>query len=70
MKSRNDVGIEKHLSVTETELETGISKWTWRRMAYRGDVASVKVGTRLLIPLSEINRVLQEGTRPRLQGVR
>ena len=62
-----DLGLTKHLSVTEAEIQTGISRWTWRRMAYDGRVASVKVGVRLLLPLSEIERVLQEGTRPRLQ---
>jgi excisionase family DNA binding protein len=66
MKMR-DLGLAKHLSVTEAESQTGISRWTWRRMAYDGRVASVKVGVRLLLPLSEIERVLQEGTRPRLQ---
>ncbi len=44
--------------------ETGLSPWTWRRWAYEGKVASIKVGRRLLIPRSEIERVLAEGLRP------
>ena len=70
MKNRDDLGIEKHVSVVEAEGATGLSRWYWRRAAYDGRVTSVKAGTRLLIPLSEINRVLREGTRPRLQDVR
>ncbi len=44
--------------------QTGLSPWTWRRWAYEGKVASIKVGSRLLIPRSEIERVLSEGLRP------
>jgi len=53
-------------SVDDAEVVSGLSKWTWRRKAYKGDVASTKVGRRLLIPLSEIRRVMAEGMRPRL----
>ena len=38
-------------------------------MAYDGRVESTKVGTRLLIPASEVDRVISEGTRPRLSEV-
>lgn len=45
---------------------TGESVWTWRFRAYRGDVASVKLTPkgRLLIPASEVARLIQAGTRP------
>jgi excisionase family DNA binding protein len=43
----------------------GISVWTLRKKAYDGDVASVKIGAKLLIPESEITRLIQEGMRPR-----
>lgn len=66
MKTR-DLGMARHMSVVDAENQTGVSRWTWRRMAYDGRIASVKLGTRLLIPLAEIERVLREGTRPRLQ---
>ena len=53
-------------SVQEAEALTGISRWSWRRMAYDGRVASVKIGRRLLIPASEIDRLVADNTRPRL----
>jgi hypothetical protein len=52
------------LSVDEAQLLTGRSRWSWRRDAYSGRIASAKVGRRLLIPLSEIRRLLNEGMRP------
>jgi excisionase family DNA binding protein len=54
------------LGVAEAEALTGISKWTWRRWSYDGKIASVKLGKRLLIPVSEIERLVIENTRPRL----
>jgi hypothetical protein len=59
----------RYLSVAAAEAETGVSRWTWRRMAYDGRVESTKVGTRLLFPACEIERVISEGTRPRLSEV-
>jgi excisionase family DNA binding protein len=55
-----------YLSVTDAEAVTGVSRWTWRRWAYSGKVSSVKLGKRLLIPASEISRLVAENTRPRL----
>lgn len=60
----------EYLSVAGAETMTGRSRWSWRRDAYEGRIASVKLGAKLLIPISEIRRVLAEGTRPRLQDVR
>jgi len=60
----------EYLGVIEAETLSGRSKWTWRRDCYEGRVASVKAGRRLLIPLSEIRRVMAEGLRPRLTEVR
>ncbi len=53
-----------YLSVQEAESFSGVSKWTWRRWAYDGKVASVKLGKRLLIPVAEIERLVEQGTRP------
>jgi hypothetical protein len=58
------------MGVIEAETMTGRSRWTWRRAAYNGEVASCKIGRRLLIPASEIRRVMTEGLRPRLAEVR
>ncbi len=54
------------VSVQGAEVMTGRSRWSWRRDAYDGRIASVKLGTKLLIPVSEIRRVIAEGTRPRV----
>lgn len=53
--------------VQDAEVMTGRSRWSWRRDCYSGAVASVKIGRRLLIPMSEIRRMIAENTRPRLQ---
>jgi hypothetical protein len=60
----------EYLGVNEAETLSGRSRWTWRRDCYEGRVASVKVGKRLLIPMTEIRRVMSEGLRPRLPEVR
>ncbi len=57
---------QTHVSVVEAYHRTDISTWSWRRMAYDGRIASTKIGSRLLIPITEIDRVMEEGTRPRL----
>jgi excisionase family DNA binding protein len=56
-----------YLSVADAEAQTGISRWTWRRWAYDGKVGSVKLGKRLLLPVSEIERLMNENTRPALE---
>ena len=57
-----------YLSVGEAENMTGVSRWTWRRWAYDGKIASVKLGKRLVIPTSEIERLVAQNTRPALEG--
>jgi hypothetical protein len=54
------------VSVQGAETMTGRSRWSWRRDAYDGKIASVKIGAKLLIPVSEIRRVIAENTRPRV----
>lgn len=67
--SRGSVRPEKeYATVDEAEEISSVSKWFWRRAAYSGAIESVKVGRRLLIPLTEVKRVLAEGKRPRLPG--
>jgi excisionase family DNA binding protein len=56
----------EYLGVAEAEALTGVSRWTWRRMAYDGRVTSVKIGKCLLIPTSEIARLVAKNTRPSL----
>ena len=56
----------EYVGVEQAEIMTGVSRWTWRRWAYDGRIASVKLSKRLLIPVSEIRRLLAEGYRPAL----
>ncbi len=56
----------EYVSVQGAETMTGRSRWSWRRDAYDGKIASVKLGAKLLIPIAEIRRVIAENTRPRL----
>ena len=56
------------VSVQGAETMTGRSRWSWRRDAYEGKIASVKLGAKLLIPVAEIRRVIAESTRPRLDS--
>lgn len=56
------------VSVQSAEIMTGRSRWSWRRDAYEGKVESVKIGSKLLIPIAEVRRVISENTRPRLDN--
>ena len=51
--------------VKDAARKLGTSVWTLRKKAYESDVASVKIGVKLLIPESEIERMISEGLRPR-----
>ncbi|MGH9652467.1 MAG: helix-turn-helix domain-containing protein [Bryobacteraceae bacterium] len=54
----------RYVTVYTAAAETDLSPWTWRRWAYEGKISSVKVGTRLLIPREEVERLMAEGLRP------
>jgi excisionase family DNA binding protein len=51
--------------VKDAARRLGISVWTLRKKAYDGGVASVKIGAKLLIPESEMDRLVRDRTRPR-----
>lgn len=57
----------EYVSVQGAETMTGRSRWSWRRDAYEGKIASVKLGAKLLIPIAEIRRVIADNTRPRME---
>lgn len=61
--------VREFVSVKEAKALTGISDWTWRGWADSGICASVKMGHRILIPTSEIQRLLSEGLRPACRKV-
>jgi hypothetical protein len=44
----------------------GISVWMARQAAYAGKIDSVKIGTKLLIPSGEVDRMIRENLRPRV----
>ena len=54
--------------VKDAARRLGISVWTLRKKAYVAEIVSVKIGVKLLIPESEINRLVDAGTRPRRVG--
>ena len=56
--------VREFVSVKEAKALTGISDWTWREWVEMGKCASVKMGHRVLIPVSEIQRLLSDGFRP------
>jgi len=68
--SREASGLQpEYIGVAEAEMLTGFSRWSWRQYAYKGLVESCKLGNRLLIPLSEVRRVIAENTRKRRDGL-
>lgn len=55
----------RYVSARDAATLTGLSEWTLRRWCYAGKLASVKAGTRLLIPVAELEQFLNERLRPR-----
>lgn len=51
--------------VKDAARQLGISIWTLRKKAYDREIGSVKIGSKLLIPASEIDWLIQSGMRPR-----
>lgn len=67
MRNKGKVVEQEYLGVDTCEFLTDRSRWCWRKDAYSGRVASIKIGRKLLIPRSEVDRVMSEGYRPRLE---
>lgn len=57
----------QRLGVKPAAEYVGMSEWTLRKWAYTGKIASIKISTRLLFEKSELDRIIAEGTRPRLE---
>jgi excisionase family DNA binding protein len=47
--------------------ELGVSVWTARQYAYSGKISSVKIGRRLQVPATELDRLIEQNMRPALQ---
>jgi excisionase family DNA binding protein len=53
------------IRISEFAHRLGISIWTARSWAYAGKIASVKLGSLLQVPASEVARLIKENLRPR-----
>lgn len=61
--------MDKHgelLSITEAAGRLGLAPITIRQWAGRRRIARIKLGRRTLIPASEVERLIAEGTVPAL----
>jgi excisionase family DNA binding protein len=52
------------LSITEWTAQTGIGKVLTYKLIKAGKIKTVKVGNKRIIPASEVERILTEGTEP------
>jgi len=52
------------LTVKNFAIEAGLSIWTIRQWAYNGRISSAKLGARLMIPATELDRLIAENLRP------
>lgn len=60
----------KLLTVQAAAATLGLSVWTVRQWAYSGRIGSHKLGSRMMISPAEIDRLLRESHRPRLEPQR
>jgi excisionase family DNA binding protein len=49
------------VGLQEAQEMTGISHFTFRRMVRNGKIKAVRVGRRLLIPVSELEKLVKPG---------
>jgi excisionase family DNA binding protein len=56
--------MDRLLSVDEAAETLGLSSWTIRAWIGSGRIGSTKLGSRRLIPSSEVTRLITEGTTP------
>ncbi len=64
----NQLTTKQLLSIKAAADALGLSVWTLRSWAYSGKVSSHKLGSRLLVSQAEIDRILTESERPRLES--
>jgi excisionase family DNA binding protein len=50
------------LSLSEVEERTGVSRYTLRRMTIAGTLKAVRFGRRIVIPSSELEKLLSPGS--------
>jgi excisionase family DNA binding protein len=61
--SKTETGISRYISVTEAALRLGMSRKTIYGWTASGVLPSAKIGSRILIPIDEFKRALEEGRR-------
>lgn len=49
------------LGFAEMERESGVTHWTWRRLAKEKLIRTIFIGSRVLIPMDEVERIRREG---------
>lgn len=54
------------LPIKDFAARLGVSIWTARGWAYSGRIASCKISRSLLIPTTEVSRLINENLRPRI----
>lgn len=48
-------------SFEEMEAGFGPTHWTWRRLAKDKRIRTIKIGSRVLIPMEEVERIKRDG---------
>ena len=61
---------DRLVSIKDAAAILAVSHWTLRVWITQGKVASAKLGTRRLIPESEINKILAESITPARHGAK
>jgi len=61
------INAPKLLTVQAASVALGLSVWTLRAWAYAGKISSNKLGRRLMVSTAEIDRLIAESERPRLE---
>ena len=56
----------KLVGIRDASHYLGLSPWTIRSWCYSGKIASHKVGSRLMVSMEELERVIHESERPRI----
>lgn len=54
------------LPIKDFAARLGVSIWTARGWAYEGRISSCKISRSLLIPATEVTRLISENMRPRI----
>jgi len=56
------------LGFAELERESGVTHWTWRLLAKEKLIRTIRIGSRVLVPMDEVERIRREGVPRRKAG--